>query len=388
MNKRFSKLCAVTAGTALLVSSFSCSVVLAEETTETVTEASTESDAEAVVGTVTELEKYGHAVLNITIEDFEALGFELGDIVTVSTGDYAEDMPYLDGYYVDTGEAMLRAYPGMEYIAVCINYGKFCEVAGVDVGSEITIELKEAGGAAAMQATYSLVYTNERDDYDSDEIFANFRMVSTTGMGEGKLYRSASPVSSEIGRASIADDLCEAAGIRTVMNMADTEEELEEYLASEDFDSDYYKTLCEEGNVIFLGMPLNYSSDEFARDIVSGLTFLAEHETPYLIHCTEGKDRAGFASALLEALMGAAPDEIADDYMTSYVNYYSLDATEDAEKYNLIAEGNIMEMLRAIAGLEEDAVLTDIDLAEAAQNYLLENGMSEDSLSALMENLR
>ena len=50
-----------------------------------------------------------------------AQGLPWGDIVTVSAGSYTGDMPYLNGYYVDRGDAMLRAYPGHDNIALCIN---------------------------------------------------------------------------------------------------------------------------------------------------------------------------------------------------------------------------------------------------------------------------
>ena len=39
----------------------------------------------SVTGEVIDVEKYGHALLDITIEDFTSLGFELGDIVTAIT---------------------------------------------------------------------------------------------------------------------------------------------------------------------------------------------------------------------------------------------------------------------------------------------------------------
>ncbi|BDF66517.1 hypothetical protein CE91St43_04890 [Oscillospiraceae bacterium] len=340
-----------------------------------------------VTGTVTEVEKYGHAVLDVKISDFEALGFTLGDVVTVTAGDYTADMPYLDGYYVDSGEAMLRAYPGKDYLAVCINYGKFNEVAKVDVGSEITVTMKEKGGAAALQATYSLKYTNDRSDYATDEIFANFRPVVMGDIAEGKLYRSASPVNDENSRAATADKLIEAAGVKAVMNLADTDEEMAEYIAAEGFASPYYKSLVEAQAVIALGMPVNYASDEFGEGIVKGLTFLAQHDGPYLVHCTEGKDRAGFTSALLEALMGAKLEDIVADYMTSYVNYYHIDPTADKDKYDLIAEGNVMEMLRAVAGLEKGADLSKTDLAKAAESYLTAHGMKAEDLAALKANL-
>lgn len=340
-----------------------------------------------VTGTVTQVEKYGHALLDITIADFEARGFELGDVVTVTAGSYTGEMPFFDGYYVDTGDYMLRAYPGHTNIAVCINYGKFCETAGIGVGDQVTITLAEKGGAAATQATYSLKYTNDPADYADDATFANFREVTVGDIAAGKLYRSASPINNENNRAATANKLVEAAGVQAVFNLADTDEELAEYMAAEDFDSAYYAQLIQDGKVIALGMPVNYASDEFAAGIVEGLTFLSEHEGPYLVHCTEGKDRAGFTAALLEALMGASLDEIVADYMQSYVNYYHLDPVADKDKYDLIAGGNVMEMLRSVAGLEKGADLADVDLAAAAEAYLTSHGMADTALAALKANL-
>ena len=203
-------------------------------------------EAPSVTATVTEIEKYGHAVLDVTIADFQARGYALGDIVTVTVypegseeASYTADMPYLDGYYVDNGEAMLRAYPGHTNIAVCINYGKFNVEASAAAGSRVVITMAERQGAAALQATYSLRYTNDRADYGSDEIFANFRPVVMGDIAEGRLYRSASPINNENGRAATADDLIKTSGIQTVFNLADTDEELAEYMAAEDFDSPY-----------------------------------------------------------------------------------------------------------------------------------------------------
>lgn len=345
-------------------------------------------EAVRVSGKVAEIEKYGHALLDITIEDFTKAGFTLGDVVTVAAGSYTGNIPYFNGYYVDRGGYMLRAYPGHQNIAVCINYGKFAETAGIGIGDTVTITLKEKAGALLEQEVNSLVYTNERADYASDEIFANFRPVVLGEIGQGKLYRSASPVNNKNNRAAITNKLVEAAGVKSVMNLADTEEELASYLVAEGFDSAYYKTLCEQNAVIPLGMPLNFGSDDFAQGIVKGLTFLAEHEAPYLVHCTEGKDRAGFTSMLLEALMGAKLDEIVTDYMTSYVNYYHLDPQAENAKYQMIAEKNIMEMLRTVAGLEKGASLEGVDLAAAAEGYVLSHGMTAAALNALKANLK
>lgn len=342
----------------------------------------------SVTGKVTEIEKYGHALLDVTIEDFTSLGFTLGDVVTVKAGTYEGDMPYFNGYYVNKGEYMVRAYPGHTNIAVCINYGKFAETAGIGIGDEVTITLKVKGGELFTQEMSSLVYTNEPADYKDEATFANFREAKVTGIAAGKLFRSASPINNENNRAAITNKLVETAGIKAVMNMADTAEEIAEYAAAEDFASEYYKKLYDEGNVIVLAMPVNFASAEFASGIVNGLTFLSQKEAPYLVHCTEGKDRAGFASMLIEALMGATMDEIIADYMMSYENYYGVDAAEETEKYNMIVEKNAIEMLKVIAGVEDAAALETADLAQGAWNYLLNNGMAQEAINALKANLK
>ena len=341
-----------------------------------------------VTGKVTEIEKYGHALLDVSIADFAAAGFTLGDVVTVKAGTFEGDMPFFDGYYVDKGAMMVRAYPGHEYIAVCINYGKFAETAGIGIGDSVTITLKTPAGALDVQVMNSLVYTNERADYASDEVFANFRMVKVGQIGEGKLYRAASPINNENNRAAISCSLVAAAGVKSVMNMGDADEEILAYIAAEDFASAYYADLYKAGSVIALGMPVNYSSDEFAAGVVKGLSFLAQHEAPYLVHCTEGKDRAGFTSMLLAALMGATQEEIIADYMTSYVNYYGIDPVADADKYNMIAQKNVVDMLRTVCGLEKDASFEGVDLAQGAEVYLLKHGMEASAIESLKNNLK
>ena len=340
-------------------------------------------------GAVREIEKYGHAVLDISIADFEKAGFSLGDTVDVvfDNGYTLSGIPYFNGYYVDKGEAMLRAYPGDTYLAVCINYGKLNETAGVQVGSTATISLAQKGAERDTQELNSLVYTDERSDYSSDAVFANFRAVTVGDIAEGALYRSASPVNNEHGRASYADALIQKAGVKTVLNLADHKEDIDGYLAAEDFASPYYKSLYEVGSVIPLGMPVDYSSESFGADLTAGLAKLSQQPGPYLVHCTEGKDRAGFTSALLECLMGASLDEVVADYMVSYENYYGVTQAGQPEKYQLIVKNNILGMLRTIAGVEKDADLSGVDLQAAAEDYLTGFGMTAEQLTALKTNL-
>ena len=345
------------------------------------------AETPTVQASVQTINAFGNLKLDVSPEDLAAAGFDLGDIVAVKAGSYEGSMPYLNGYYVDREEYVLVAYPGEDTVTCAINYGQFAAAAGVGPGDPVTLTLEEKAGALEIQEVNNLVYTNDIEDYNGDEaVFANFRYVEMGNIGPEKLYRAASPVRNEAGRDAYADRLAEEAGIRTVMNMADTDEQISESIAAEDYASPYYQKLYEEGKVIALGMPIDFTNESFGKDLVKGLTFLAEGETPFLIHCKEGKDRTGFAVMLLEMLCGASPDDIIKDYMLTYMNYYGVE--EDTEKYDMIAENNVIEMMRVVCGLEDGAPLDGVDLKAGAQAYLEANGMTEQAMKAIEEKLR
>ena len=336
----------------------------------------------AVEAEITEIEKYGHARLGITIADFEAMGFAPGDVVSVTAGGFSGDMPYLTGYYVDPGECMLRAYPGQENIAVCVNYGRFSELADVKAGDAVSIALREKGGARALEEIYNLSYGTERAGYTTDAEFANYRPIALGDIREGRLHRSASPVDDQYGRAAYAYSFMESAGINTVLNLADTDEALAQRFAGDEHLAPRYRELYERGRAMALGLPIDFASDGFAARVIEGLEFMAEGEPPYLVHCTEGKDRAGYVSMVLEAISGASADDIIADYMLSFVNYFGIEP--GSEKYDLIARKNICVMLAEIAGTDDFA---SVDLRERAAQYLIDHGMAAEKLEMLISKL-
>lgn len=336
----------------------------------------------SVTGTVTVIEKYGHASTDILIEDFNKLGFKTGDMVTVIFDNgFVIEAPYLDGYYVKSGDPLVRAYPGHKNIAVAINYGKLNQIADVNVGDKVTIMLTGPKEYLTQYEVYKLARTNNRADYSSDEVFANFRNITMGHIAKGVLYRSSSPVNNELGRASYADKLVKEAKINTVVNLADSTENINTYIAAKDFASPYYAELYKNNKVLPLNMGLAFGSDEFKAGVIKGLVFMSENKGPYLFHCTEGKDRTGFYAALLEALMGGSKDEIVDDYMQSFINYYSVE--KDTDKYELITK-DVLDMLKVIAGNND---LDKADLAAAAKSYLVSGGMTDKQIQALMTNL-
>ena len=134
-----------------------------------------------------------------------------------------------------------------------------------------------------------------------------------------------------------------------------------------------------------MGTLYKWMIQDHAESFGKALSAIMNHDYStgaVLWHCTEGKDRCGFASMVLEALMGATPDEIIADYMVSYENYYGLEP--GTEKYDMVISKNIMLMLPIIAGTDD---LESVDLAAATEAYLLKHGMDPDSLAALKDKL-
>ena len=281
-------------------------------------------------GVITGISKYGNAATDITKETTEKEGYMPGDMVTLTVGSYTVSAPLGTDYSnVDSGSVI--AVVSDEGIEVAINYGSFATESGASVGDTITIDMLEKEGYAEEYAIRQLERTDVREDYASDEIFANFRMVDEGNIADGVLYRSCSPVRGDA-RAPYADSLAAKAGIETVINLADNKESMEEGLK----DAPYYSSLVEKGNVITLDMGVDFFSPEFTEKLAEGLRFMISHDAPYLIHCNEGKDRAGMTAALLEALSGATMDEIIADYMESYKNYYGVE--EGTEQYAMISK--------------------------------------------------
>ena len=335
-----------------------------------------------VEGQVKEVQKYGNLTMDINPSEFYDAGFELGDMLTVTVGEKELEMPFVTDYSdVDTNNLLVRHDKDADIIVVAINMGDFAKTYEVEVGDELSFEMKEKEGYLSGYLLHQLDRTNKRSDYTLDSVYANFRSIATTGINPGVVYRSSSPINNELNRAKYADELSEAVGIETVINLSDSKEKAEEYMAEQSQKSDYYRSLYEDGNVITLNMGVDVNGEDFGKKLAEGLRFMIENEGPYLIHCTEGKDRAGFMGVLLGALMDAEKQAIEDDYMQSYINYYGVE--KGTEKYNIIAE-DVTEMLKVITGGKDPE---HADLEKAAEEYLMNGGMTKEQVNSLKNQL-
>ena len=334
--------------------------------------------------------EFGGIYLGITIDDFNKLGFAYGDSVNISfsNGYKLCGVPYYNGYYARMGKPVLVAYPGNKFVKAALNFGdSLWHGAGVTKEDTGIIELSQAGAFRDVQDSFNITYTNNRSDYASNEIFANFRALKGGRLKERFAYRSASPIDDEYGRATYVSQLVEQAGIRFVLDLSEGPQKMHAYMQdahSKGIDVSHFERLLADGAVEAIALMANYPSEEFARKLSAGLVAMSRREGPYLLHCVEGKDRTGFVCMLIEALAGATYDEMRVDYMTTFDNYYGITEQSDPKKYRSILQQNFHGMLECLAAAAQPNADTYI---ESARAYLQKGGMSVAQIDALVSRI-
>ena len=352
-------------------------------------------------------QKFGGVYIEITIDDFNKMGFAFGDAVKIefSNGFVLEDIPYYNGFYVDMGEPLLVGYPGYPYIRVGYNNGpdmykeanlqlgadspilSLTQEADIDVEHDTAvITLVKKGKYLATQNAMDIHYSDEQGD-KSDAVFANFREVNVGRLKDNTLYRSASPCDNQHNRAEASDRMIASVGVNCIINLADNATELHRHaqaINAGEYSCPQFLSVYNAGNVIPLSMNMAYKTEGFNQKLVSGLTEAAHKSGPYLVHCVEGKDRTGFVCMVIEGLAGATYEEIVADYMITYDNYYGINKTSDPDKYDVIKDKQIDTMLRYVAG--EGTDITKADYSACIKQYLLRIGMAQADIDALENN--
>ena len=345
------------------------------------------------------IDKYGGLHFDITAGAFLTNGISVSDTVVVAIAGNEVSMPVVANYrQVAPGEFALVATPEpTRPLFTTIFYGDAATRLGIahrlttangkvnawkpasdlSFPLPVIIRLQKKGDTAASGIETSPIRTNTRGDYPrlTDAQFANFRAVNAPDLATGVLYRSSSPIDPVLGRAAFADETAKSVGVRTVVNMVNSGEEAR---ALPSWKGSHVSGCA----TLFHPMGVDVSAPDFAAGIADSFRFIATNATPCLLHCKEGKDRTGFACAVLELLFGATADEAAADYLETFSNYYGQrpDSPEGARTREVF-----FGILCRAFGLKS---LEGADLRAAARDYLLRAGLSADELTALETRLK
>ena len=158
-------------------------------------------------------------------------------------------------------------------------------------------------------------------------------------------------------------------------NLADSDSGMREHKG---YEGSYYS----QQKVAGLNVNTKYKSRRYRNGLANGIHFMAENEPPYLVHCSLGKDRAGFTCAVIECLAGAELDEVIADYMISFYNYFGI--LPGTDEYNFVANAEIYRFLCEAFGLES---LEGVNLSDSAERYLRKIGVSASDIESVKRKL-
>ena len=342
-------------------------------------------------------DEFGGAYIDISIDGFNNLGFKFGDSLDLSFSNNVKynDIGYYSGYYVPAGQELVVGYPGYDFIKFCINYGDdVYTMNNFNKDTKVTITINKAGKYLDVEETLSITYSDDINEYDSKEQFANFRSIKVGNLKEGILYRGASPIDNRRNRASTVDSLLKENNIKYDIDLADKLITSNTFVsidnkpllgASNFVIGEYFQELMDANKVVLLGMAAAYKTDDFASKMKTMFEAILNNDGPYYIHCLEGKDRTGYVCMVIEALLGATYEELIDDYFITYHNYYGIE--KGSNKYEVIKSLHIDEMIRYVFGFDENTNLLAANYHTPVNSYLLSIGLTQDQIDAIQVKL-
>jgi hypothetical protein len=187
----------------------------------------------------------------------------------------------------------------------------------------------------------------------------NFREIRMGSIAPNMLYRSSHPIKDDR-QDRVISMLAAQTRIASVLNLSDTNSGLK----IKAFIAPWYDNLFKNGRVLALGMDFHFDSGNFRKKLKKALQFITTSEGPWLVHCHAGVDRTGFVSLVLEAFMGAATDEIINDYLMSVNSIY------DSNIYGEINEDDPLVVMKMLSSMGDYLSLNDKNLQKIAENYL------------------
>ena len=357
----------------------------------------TEQEYPAFEAGVSQINYSGTLILDLDGNKILESGYAYGDIVHVEILDRTMDLPLVENYSeVAVGDALVRVKqgaagkPGTVYLS--INMYSMADSLGLDSKQQsggitdsfgnpvrVRISMHEKGGYLKTYHLLQVSGSDVRTDYPelSDAEYSNFRAVSMPSIRRFLLYRSSSPIDPSHNRNREADRCLADEEILTVFNMANSEDEMRAF-------DGFQETAYSKCRIFALDLGMDFTTEDFKDGTARGIRFMLSNEGPYLIHCKEGKDRTGFLYAVLEFLCGAALEDVKEDYMLSYVNFYGVEP--GSEKYETIFDNEFIPVLENAFGQHFIAAEEmGSSYSECVEEYLKSCGLSEDEIRQLKQ---
>lgn len=195
-------------------------------------------------------------------------------------------------------------------------------------------------------------HLDNREDFRTDEEFANFRNLILANHKSMTFFRSASAVKNKYGRASTVQQLMQKNSIHLIVDFSNVE----------------YRCM----------------SDEFGFILVQKLRAILREDSPYIIQCDAGKKRTGFVCLILEMLSGTSYTDIVNDYLESYKNNNGLNFLANPEIAKDIEVQKIQKLIHYMDGNQD---FEKTNLEKIAYSFLQRYDMSQRETQILQQKL-
>ncbi len=334
----------------------------------------------------------GSILIDVPRDEFFARGIELGDRLELRFPDATYHAYFIrDRSGIASLDMYVNCYSGDQEVEIGIYDYETRLVLDYEPGTKFTIvnEGVKAGYYDKIPH-YISGYSDDREDFDTDEEYGNYREVTQGGFRHDRLYRSASPMQHNGTRYLYCDEYLREAGADYVFSISIDMEDVESYR----YPGSYAFELYDQGRMIakYLNPDVLCHEDQtlYLMDV-----FL-DHDGSIGMSCSQGKDRTGIYCAMLEALAGASYEEIRADFLLSMCNYYGIE--EGSEEYDTVGSMVIDRIFYMFWNPEILSSVLDVDWSEMdistydaegfVTGYLLGIGMDADRLEMLKSSLR
>ncbi|MFC8097834.1 tyrosine-protein phosphatase [Streptomyces sp. NPDC057363] len=215
--------------------------------------------------------------------------------------------------HVTTGSVSVPARPGVTrpWFRLGTAGGAPVDVTTRSVGLTSAPNLRDVGGYRTVDGRWVRmgdVYRSQALDLDPGE------RAAAGSLGLTHIYDLRTP-----SEARAVPDAVPAGAAYTMINLLGVDGTGGSQLGN---------TVEEVQQAMMAGQRYFVTSPAFSRGLGRLLTSIAEGDGPQLFHCTAGKDRTGWATAVLLTLLGVQPDQVMADYLLSNDHYYRSSAVQ------------------------------------------------------------
>jgi hypothetical protein len=347
-----------------------------------------EDDRLVIECSVDRFNEFGCAVLTVDMRSMDSLEAPYGTDLYVEFNGSTYTAIFVQDYSGVPSFSMFVSFIGAqkEYVVGVFN-GHFSEGHSISVGDTVRLSVAGPNPYYSRLPNYLAGYSNSREDYPSDQVFANYRMLGGGDMAEDKVYRCSTPWGL-YGRGELSDEYLSEVGVERLIGMDRSMEEIADVVKKK---GDLYSShLFLDGKVStrFLSPSVHSHPEEIGWVIDR----ILDSDGSVGLFCKLGKDRTGIYCLILQALAGATLEEATDEFMLSFTNFYWI--MKGTDEYDAVYETNLFRILYLFQHPElidsmldidwSKAELVDFDLQEVITGFLIDYiGIPVEKIDAL-----